>query len=121
MPGTPDPVVIPRTEALYLLLGSATRPTTAITYHRKLRDRSMTRSVLDGIPGGGDRAPAGAPLRLGRRRAAQASLEEELEEVPGVGPQLAKVVYDHICTVGVRGGSRSAAVAPADRYAGERG
>ena len=26
----------------------------AITYHRKLRDRSMTRSVLDGIPGVGE-------------------------------------------------------------------
>ena len=54
VPGTPDPVVIPRpARPCTSSSGSATRPTFAITYHRKLRDRSMTRSVLDGIPGVG--------------------------------------------------------------------
>ena len=68
----------------------------AITYHRKLRDRSMTRSVLDGIPGVGETRQRQLVRHFGSaRRAAQASLEE-LEEVPGVGPQLAKVVYDHL-------------------------
>ena len=60
VPGTPDPVVIPRTsEALYLLQRVRDEAHRfAITYHRKLRDRSMTRSVLDGIPGVG--RPGGA-------------------------------------------------------------
>ena len=68
----------------------------AITYHRKLRGRSMTRSVLDGIPGVGETRRRQLVRHFGSaRKAAQASLEE-LEQVPGLGPQLAKVVYDHL-------------------------
>jgi excinuclease ABC subunit C len=98
LPGMPDPVVIPRTsEALYLLQRVRDEAHRfAITYHRKLRDRSMTRSVLDGIPGVGETRRRQLVRHFGSaRKAAQASLEE-LEQVPGVGPQLAKVVYDHL-------------------------
>jgi excinuclease ABC subunit C len=98
VPGTPDPVVIPRTsEALYLLQRVRDEAHRfAITYHRKLRDRSMTRSVLDGIPGVGETRRRQLVRHFGSaRKAAQASLEE-LEQVPGLGPQLAKVVYDHL-------------------------
>jgi excinuclease ABC subunit C len=107
VPGTPDPVVIPRTsEALYLLQRVRDEAHRfAITYHRKLRDRSMTRSVLDGIPGVGETRRRQLVRHFGSaRKAAQASLEE-LEQVPGVGPQLAKVVYDHLH--GAAGGERS--------------
>jgi excinuclease ABC subunit C len=98
VPGMPDPVVIPRTsEALYLLQRVRDEAHRfAIAYHRKLRDRSMTRSVLDGIPGVGETRRRQLVRHFGSaRKAAQASLEE-LEQVPGVGPQLAKVVYDHL-------------------------
>ncbi|HXQ55537.1 MAG TPA: excinuclease ABC subunit UvrC, partial [Actinomycetes bacterium] len=98
VPGTPDPVVIPRTsEALYLLQRVRDEAHRfAITYHRKLRDRSMTRSVLDDIPGVGETRRRQLVRHFGSaRRAAQAGLEE-LEQVPGLGPQLAKVVYDHL-------------------------
>src|SRR4029453_487461 len=48
LPGSPAPVIVPRTsEALYLLQRVRDEAHRfAITYHRKLRDRSMTRSVL---------------------------------------------------------------------------
>jgi excinuclease ABC subunit C len=98
LPGSPDPVVVPRTsEALYLLQRVRDEAHRfAITYHRKLRDRSMTRSVLDGIPGVGEARRRQLVRHFGSaRKAAQASLEE-LEQVPGVGPQLAKVVHDHL-------------------------
>jgi len=98
LPGSPDPVVIPRTsEALYLLQRVRDEAHRfAIGYHRKLRGRSMTRSVLDGIPGVGETRRRQLVRHFGSaRRAAQASLEE-LEQVPGLGPQLAKVVYDHL-------------------------
>jgi excinuclease ABC subunit C len=98
VPGTPDPVIIPRTsEALYLLQRVRDEAHRfAITYHRKLRDRSMTRSVLDGIPGVGETRRRQLVRHFGSaRKVAQASLEE-LGQVPGVGPQLAKVVYDHL-------------------------
>jgi excinuclease ABC subunit C len=106
LPGTPDPVVIPRTsEALYLLQRVRDEAHRfAITYHRKLRDRSMTRSVLDGIPGVGETRRRQLVRHFGSaRKAAQASLEE-LAQVPGVGPQLAKVVYDHLH--GAAGGAK---------------
>jgi excinuclease ABC subunit C len=98
VPGMPDPVVIPRTsEALYLLQRVRDEAHRfAITYHRKLRARSMTRSVLDGIPGVGETRRRQLVRHFGSaRKAAQASLEE-LEQVPGLGPQLAKVVYEHL-------------------------
>jgi excinuclease ABC subunit C len=98
VPGTPDPVVIPRTsEALYLLQRVRDEAHRfAITYHRKLRDRSMTRSVLDGIPGVGETRRRQLVRHFGSaRKAAQASLAE-LEQVPGLGPRIAKVVYDHL-------------------------
>jgi excinuclease ABC subunit C len=98
VPGMPDPVVIPRTsEALYLLQRVRDEAHRfAITYHRKLRDRSMTRSVLDGIPGVGETRRRQLVRHFGSaRKAAQASLAE-LEQVPGLGPQLAKVLYDHL-------------------------
>jgi len=108
VPGQPDPVVIPRTsEALYLLQRVRDEAHRfAITYHRTLRNRSMTRSVLDGIPGVGETRRRQLVRHFGSaRKAAQASLEE-LEEVPGLGPQLAKVVYDHLhgAAVGGSGG-----------------
>jgi excinuclease ABC subunit C len=121
VPGTPDPVVIPRTsEALYLLQRVRDEAHRfAITYHRKLRDRSMTRSVLDGIPGVGETRRRQLVRHFGSaRRAAQASLEE-LEQVPGLGPQLAKVVYDHLHGGGSGGLKEPGRSPPADRGAGQ--
>jgi excinuclease ABC subunit C len=111
LPGSPDPVVIPRTsEALYLLQRVRDEAHRfAIGYHRKLRGRSMTRSVLDGIPGVGETRRRQLVRHFGSaRRAAQASLEE-LEQVPGLGPQLAKVVYDHLHGGGSARGSAGGA------------
>ncbi len=52
-PGFDDPIRIPRdSEALYLLQTARDEAHRfAITYHRQLRDRRATRSVLDGVPG----------------------------------------------------------------------
>ena len=109
LPGSPDPVVVPRTsEALYLLQRVRDEAHRfAITYHRKLRNRSMTASVLDGIPGVGETRRRQLVRHFGSaRKAAQASLEE-LERAPGLGPQLARVVYDHLHG-GADGGARQA-------------
>jgi excinuclease ABC subunit C len=115
LPGSPDPVVVPRTsEALYLLQRVRDEAHRfAITYHRKLRGRSMTRSVLDGIPGVGESRRRQLVRHFGSaRRAAKATIEE-LEEVPGLGPQLAKVIYDHLHGAGGSGGLKEPkAVAP---------
>ncbi len=63
VPGQADPIALPRqSEALFLLQRIRDEAHRfAITFHRELRGKRMTVSVLDGIPG------------LGRRRARSAS------------------------------------------------
>jgi excinuclease ABC subunit C len=120
LPGSPDPVVIPRTsEALYLLQRVRDEAHRfAITYHRSLRARSMTRSVLDGIPGVGEARRRQLVRHFGSaRKAAQASLQE-LEQVPGLGPQLAKVVYEHLHGGGSGGPKQRSDGPPADGGSG---
>ena len=53
LPGRSEPVRIPRdSEALYLLQQVRDEAHRfAITYHRQLRDKKMTKSVLDDVPG----------------------------------------------------------------------
>ena len=67
LPGDPEPVRIPRdSEALYLLQQIRDEAHRfAITYHRQLRDKKMTRSILDDVPGLGP-GPAGPPAEGAR-------------------------------------------------------
>ncbi|MGH9299777.1 MAG: excinuclease ABC subunit UvrC, partial [Acidimicrobiales bacterium] len=53
VPGRPDPIVIRRdSEAIYLLQQARDEAHRfAITFHRQLRNKRMTRSALEGIPG----------------------------------------------------------------------
>src|SRR6266542_676201 len=105
VPGSPDPLVLPRSsEALYLLQRVRDEAHRfAIAYHRKLRGRSMTRSVLDGIPGVGEARRRELVRHFGSvRKLAQASVEE-IAAVPGFGPQLARTVWNHLH--GAAGGS----------------
>jgi excinuclease ABC subunit C len=98
VPGSPDPIVIPRSsEALFLLQRVRDEAHRfAIAYHRKLRGKSMTRSVLDGIPGIGETRRKQLVGHFGSaRKVANASLEE-LKAAPGLGPQLAEAVYRHL-------------------------
>jgi excinuclease ABC subunit C len=98
VPGSPEPLVLPRaSEALYLLQRVRDEAHRfAIAYHRKLRGRSMTRSALDGIPGVGEARRKDLVRHFGSpRKVAQASVEE-IAAVPGIGPRLAKTVWDHL-------------------------
>ncbi len=98
VPGSPDPVVLPRSsEALYLLQRVRDEAHRfAIAYHRKLRGRSMTRSVLDDIPGVGEARRKDLVRHFGSpRKVAQASVEE-IAALPGFGPRLAQTVWDHL-------------------------
>jgi excinuclease ABC subunit C len=98
VPGSPDPLVLPRSsEALYLLQRVRDEAHRfAIAYHRKLRGRSMTRSALDGIPGVGETRRRELVRHFGSvRKLGQASVEE-IAAVPGFGPQLARTVWNHL-------------------------
>jgi excinuclease ABC subunit C len=114
LPGSPDPVVLPRSsEALYLLQRVRDEAHRfAIAYHRKLRGRSMTRSALDGIPGVGEARRKELVRHFGSvRKLGQASVEE-IAAVPGFGPRLAQTVWDHLHGAAGRRPERDAA-APA--------
>jgi len=113
LPGSPDPVVIPRTsEALYLLQRVRDEAHRfAIAYHRNLRGKSMTRSVLDGIPGVGESRRKQLVRHFGSaRKVAQASVEE-LEQVAGLGPRLARTVWGHLHGAAAPGPAPTAAAA----------
>ncbi len=81
VPGRSDPIIIPRqSEALYLLQRLRDESHRfAITYHRQLRDKRMTKSILDDIPGLGPTRRDRLVKQFGGVRAVrQASLEDLL-------------------------------------------
>src|SRR5206468_5159657 len=83
-PGEPEPVRIPRdSEALYLL--QAVRDEAhrfAITYHRQLRGKSMTRSVLDDVPGLGPTRRSRLLREFGSIKRMRELTPEELTALP---------------------------------------
>jgi excinuclease ABC subunit C len=81
LPGREDPVRIPRqSEALYLLQRIRDEAHRfAITYHRNLRGKRMTKSVLDDVPGLGPTRKKRLVKELGGVKAVrEASLEDLL-------------------------------------------
>ena len=86
MPGRADPIRIPRDEeALHLLQRVRDEAHRfAITYHRKLRGRSMIDSTLDDVPGIGPTRKRALLRRFGSlKRIREASREELGETLPG--------------------------------------
>ncbi len=65
----------------------------AITHHRTRRDRAMTSSVLDGLPGIGAARKRALLNHLGSPEAVLAASREELEAVPGVPGKVARELY----------------------------
>ncbi|MEZ5406824.1 MAG: excinuclease ABC subunit UvrC [Acidimicrobiales bacterium] len=95
LPGRSEPVVIPRqSEALYLLQRLRDESHRfAIGYHRQLRNRRMTTSVLDGIPGLGPTRRKRLVDELGGiRKVRQADLET-LRELSWLPDTVADAVY----------------------------
>ncbi len=84
LPGMADPVRVPRgSEALYLLQQIRDEAHRfAITYHRKLRDKRMTVSALDGVPGLGPARRKRLLRELGSVKAVRDAPKERLEALP---------------------------------------
>ena len=90
LPGRADPLRIPRTsEALYLLQQIRDEAHRfAITYHRNLRGKRMTVSVLDDVPGLGPGRKKRLVRELGGVNAVKAASLDNLRELswlPGRG------------------------------------
>lgn len=94
LPDDDYPVVLPRTsEALYLvqrIRDEAHR--FAITFHRSKRGKAMVASALDEIPGLGEVKRAALVKHFGSVAQIKQATEEELTQVPGIGPALAQKI-----------------------------
>jgi excinuclease ABC subunit C len=98
VPGEADPVRLPRqSEALYLLQRIRDEAHRfAITYHRELRGKRMTTSVLDGIPGLGETRRKRLTKELGGVMAVKAATLEELQALSWLPDAVGQAVHDKI-------------------------
>jgi excinuclease ABC subunit C len=98
VPGLADPVRLPRqSEALYLLQRVRDEAHRfAVAYHRQLRGKRMTTSVLDGIPGLGEVRKKRLVKELGGVRAVKQATLEELTALPWLPASVAEAVHSKI-------------------------
>jgi excinuclease ABC subunit C len=98
LPGQADPVRIPRqSEALYLLQRIRDEAHRfAIDYHRKLRAKRMTVSVLDGIPGLGPTRKRRLLKEVGNPRVLRAASLEDLLALPWLPDAVARAVFEKL-------------------------
>jgi excinuclease ABC subunit C len=73
----------------------------AITHHRIRRDRAMTASILDGLPGVGPARKRALLQHFGSPDAILAASREELEAVPGLSGKLARELHRELHKTGV--------------------
>ncbi len=95
VPGETEPVRIPRdSEALYLLQQVRDEAHRfAITYHRQLRDKKMTRSVLDDVPGLGPVRRARLLKEHGSVKRLRALAEDDLVAIPWLPETVARALF----------------------------
>jgi len=68
----------------------------AITHHRQRRDRQMTESVLDGLPGVGPKRKRALMEHFGSPEAVLDASREQLEAVPGLPSKTAGDLYAYL-------------------------
>ncbi|HEX7276856.1 MAG TPA: excinuclease ABC subunit UvrC, partial [Acidimicrobiales bacterium] len=98
VPGQADPIRIPRqSEALYMLQRLRDEAHRfAITYHRELRGKRMTTSVLDGIKGLGETRRKRLLKEVGGIRAVRQASLEDLLALTWLPNAVAQAVYEKI-------------------------
>jgi excinuclease ABC subunit C len=70
----------------------------AIGYHRKLRGKQMTKSVLDSISGIAKSRKMTILNYFGSIQSLRKASEAEIAKVPGIGPKIAKSIYEALHT-----------------------
>jgi excinuclease ABC subunit C len=103
IPGRAEPLLLahdtPELQLLQRVRDEAHR--FAITHHRIRRDKAMTASVLDELPGVGPARKRALLAHFGSPDAILAASREELEAVPGVPGKLARDMYRELHKSGV--------------------
>ncbi len=102
LPGTANPVVLahdtPELQLLQRVRDEAHR--FAITHHRLRRDRAMTESIMDDLPGIGPARKRALLKHFGSPDAVLGARREELERVPGLPQKVARDLYTHLNRTG---------------------
>jgi excinuclease ABC subunit C len=95
LPGRPEPVVLAHDTAGLQLLQRVRDEAHrfAISHHRARRDKALTASVLDDLPGVGPARKRALLAHFGSPGAVLAASREELEGVPGMPPKVAREVH----------------------------
>jgi excinuclease ABC subunit C len=101
-PGNPAPIVLPHdTPELQLLQRVRDEAHRfAITHHRIRRDKAMTESIFDELPGIGPARKRALLKHFGSPEAVLAANREELENVPGFPQKVARDLYTHLNRTG---------------------
>jgi excinuclease ABC subunit C len=102
LPGNPTPVVMPH-DTPELQLVQRVRDEAhrfAITHHRIRRDKAMTESIIDDLPGIGPARKRALLKHFGSPDAVLAASREELENVPGFPQKVARDLYTHLNRTG---------------------
>lgn len=94
LPDEEWPVILPRTsEGLYLLQRLRDEAHRfAITFHRSRRSKAMVESLLDDVPGLGETRRKSLLAHFGSLKALRRADVDEIAQVPGFGPVLARSV-----------------------------
>jgi excinuclease ABC subunit C len=102
VPGRRAPIVLahdtPALQLLQRVRDEAHR--FAITHHRTRRDRAMTTSLLDELPGIGPARKRTLLNHFGSPEAVVAATREQLEAVPGLPGKTAREIYAHLHRTG---------------------
>jgi excinuclease ABC subunit C len=104
VPGVADPIRIPRqSEALYLLQRIRDEAHRfAITYHRQLRGKRMTKSMLDDVPGLGPTRRKRLIKELGGVKAVKEASVEQLRALSWLPDAVASAIYEKVHGVSAR-------------------
>jgi excinuclease ABC subunit C len=98
VPGRPAPILMPHDSAPLQLLQRVRDEAHrfAIEHHRGRRDKAMTRSVLDDMPGVGPTRKRALIAHFGTPERVLAASREELEAVPGLPGKVARDIHQHL-------------------------
>ncbi|MGA2321105.1 MAG: excinuclease ABC subunit UvrC, partial [Solirubrobacteraceae bacterium] len=72
----------------------------AVAHHRSRRDKAMTSSLLDELPGVGPARKRALLARFGAPEAVLAASREELQAVPGLPAKVGRELYGHLHRAG---------------------
>lgn len=108
VPWDDTPVVLPTGSASLYLIKQVRDESHrfAITFHRELRDKAMTVSVLDDVPGVGPTRKRAVLRHFGSMKRLRAASEDDIAQVKGVSP---KVAHDIFATLRAWDAERAAA------------